>query len=217
VNVPYDPVAHRLWRIRHNASADSIVWETSGDGVNWHQQRTVARQLPLTSMRAEISAGTWRATTTPGMAIFDNFSLESNVPITTVSSPQMVADAITLLNTLLQTRSPSRAQVQLFAGNVAQAYATFMTESARFASPSAIDFALSTAVGMAKLAAVTPTAMVNKRLLQIAKYLADAAGQMQSQVAGRGDGLAANHTEPFKGNSGVFDALWHPQDWHQST
>jgi hypothetical protein len=69
----FDPVAHHELRIRHDAAGDELVWETSPDGVAWTEQRRVARPFPLTAMRAEIGAGSYRAETDPGEAIVDDF------------------------------------------------------------------------------------------------------------------------------------------------
>ncbi len=75
VSVPYNNSLHRFWRIRHNAVADQIVFETSADRSTWTVQRQIARQLPIMAMRAELSAGTYQAVASPGVAIFDNFQL----------------------------------------------------------------------------------------------------------------------------------------------
>jgi hypothetical protein len=77
-SINYNATQHRFWRIRHEPSTDSIIFETSSDGQSWTIRRTVARQLSISSLRAEISAGTWEAISSPGIALFDNFKLESN-------------------------------------------------------------------------------------------------------------------------------------------
>lgn len=73
VSVPYDPVAHRRLRIRHDVSSDEIVWDTSPDGVVWAERRRIARPFALTALRAEIEGGTYRVETDPGEAIVDDF------------------------------------------------------------------------------------------------------------------------------------------------
>jgi PKD repeat protein len=77
-SVAYSATQHRFWRIRHDPVANTILFETSADRVTWTTQRTVARQLAITALRIELSAGTWQALGAPGTAIFDNFRLESN-------------------------------------------------------------------------------------------------------------------------------------------
>lgn len=69
--LPYDPIAHKYLRIRHDAAADQIVWDTSPDGAAWTERRRVARPFLLTAVRAEIEGGTYRVETDPGEAIID--------------------------------------------------------------------------------------------------------------------------------------------------
>jgi hypothetical protein len=78
--VPYSAAQHRFWRIRHDAATDQIVFETSPDRAAWAVQRVVARQLPPTAMRAELSAGTYESWGAPGTAAFDNFQLQTRTP-----------------------------------------------------------------------------------------------------------------------------------------
>jgi hypothetical protein len=75
-NIVYSPAPHRFWRIRHTTTNDSVYFETSADGQSWNVQRTVTRQLNVTAMTFEISAGSYEAVAAPGTAIFDNFKLE---------------------------------------------------------------------------------------------------------------------------------------------
>jgi hypothetical protein len=71
--IPYDPIAHKYLRIRHDAVADQVVWETSPDSATWTEQRRVARPFLLAAVRAEIEGGTYRVETDPGEAIIDDF------------------------------------------------------------------------------------------------------------------------------------------------
>src|SRR2546423_3255431 len=75
--LPHSATPHRLWRLRHGAATDQIVFETSADRSTWMVQRVVARQLPITAMRVEMSAGTYELWGAPGTAIFDNFQLQT--------------------------------------------------------------------------------------------------------------------------------------------
>jgi hypothetical protein len=68
----------RFWRFRHDASADSIAFETSADGAVWITKWTVKRTFPLTAVRMELSAGTSELIAAPGVAIFDNLRLGPN-------------------------------------------------------------------------------------------------------------------------------------------
>ena len=78
LSIAYSPTQHRFWRIRHNTSGDTIVFETSADGQSWVAQRTIQRHLSTSALKIELSAGTWRAETNPGTAIFDNLRLAPN-------------------------------------------------------------------------------------------------------------------------------------------
>lgn len=71
--VPFDPIEHRVLRIRHDAAGDQLVWETSPDGATWAEQRRIPRPWALTAMRAEIEGGTYRSETPPGEALVDDF------------------------------------------------------------------------------------------------------------------------------------------------
>jgi regulation of enolase protein 1 (concanavalin A-like superfamily) len=90
----YNAAQHRFWRIRHDLASDAVHFETSVDGVTWTIRRSVTRQLPITAMKIEISAGTWQGLSSPGTAIFDNFTLDTstggpvNIPPTvSITSP----------------------------------------------------------------------------------------------------------------------------------
>lgn len=78
VNVLYDAAAHRWWSLRHDPAGDEVVFETSGDGRAWVRRRVVAREFPLSALTVELGAGTSASVATPGRAVFDNFSMESN-------------------------------------------------------------------------------------------------------------------------------------------
>lgn len=82
-SVDYSSIQHRFWRVRHNPATDTILFETSADGNLWTTQRTIARLLAITSLRVELSAGTYGAAASPGTAIFDNFKLETTTPTPT--------------------------------------------------------------------------------------------------------------------------------------
>lgn len=74
----YNATQHRFWRIRHSNAGglDTISFETSATGTSWTVQRTDPRDIPVTAMRIELSAGTWQPEPAPGIAAFDNFRLD---------------------------------------------------------------------------------------------------------------------------------------------
>jgi len=49
---------------------DRIVWESSASGLSWIVLRSVPRVLAITSMRVELSAGTFQPEPAPGITIF---------------------------------------------------------------------------------------------------------------------------------------------------
>ena len=72
----FDATAHHYWRIRHNATANTINFETSADGNTWTTRKTAAVGFSLTSMRFYLYAGAWgTGNGAPGAAKYDNFQL----------------------------------------------------------------------------------------------------------------------------------------------
>jgi hypothetical protein len=74
-DVPYSFSQHRFWRLRHEATDNQILWETSPDGEKWTIQRRLTPQIPLTEVFIYLGAGTYVSESNPGTAIFDNFKL----------------------------------------------------------------------------------------------------------------------------------------------
>jgi hypothetical protein len=75
--IAFDPVQHAFWRIRHDPATNEMVWETAPDAGGapgtWTERQRMARELPMTAMRIELKAGTWRSeSTAPGTVIFDD-------------------------------------------------------------------------------------------------------------------------------------------------
>jgi hypothetical protein len=172
-SVTFNATQHRFWRIRHDQSTDSILFETSTNGQAWTVRRTVARQLPITSLRAEISAGTWQAVGAPGTAIFDNFRLESNNPTQALISPSMVTSAHQMALSLASLQNPDSSSIGGLVANIEQAYTAFILEYNRFSSASDIDKGLRNALTAANTVNLVPRPVVRKRLLTVAQYLAD--------------------------------------------
>jgi hypothetical protein len=71
----YDPASHRSWRLRHEASLNEILWETSADGTNWEVLRRATPEIPLEKLFVTLGAGTYTPEIEPGLAAFDNFRL----------------------------------------------------------------------------------------------------------------------------------------------
>jgi hypothetical protein len=76
----YNSIAHRYWRIRHDAITGNVIFETAPDngGVpgTWtirYSEPWNSAAVPLT-VRFELKAGTWQPEpSSPGIVIFDNF------------------------------------------------------------------------------------------------------------------------------------------------
>ena len=72
--IPYDSVAHRFWRIRHNQSTSSASFETSPNGNVWTSQKTATISFSVASMKFVLRAGAWgTGNATPGAAIYNDF------------------------------------------------------------------------------------------------------------------------------------------------
>ena len=72
--LPYDPVAHRFWRIRHSLTTNTVSFETSPNGAVWTSQKTVTAGFSLTAMRFVLRAGAWgTGNASPGAAIYNDF------------------------------------------------------------------------------------------------------------------------------------------------
>jgi hypothetical protein len=76
-SIPYDPVNHAFWRIRHDAATDAVVFETApslgGTPGAWMLQTSTSRQVAVTGMRVELKAGTYQVeTVAPGAVAFDH-------------------------------------------------------------------------------------------------------------------------------------------------
>src|SRR6185436_4591866 len=80
-NIPYDPVAHRFWRFRHDKLDDTVNFETSPDQASWTAHKKVPVEKGVSELTAELSAGTSSTVTDPSSAIFGNFLLGDNFAI----------------------------------------------------------------------------------------------------------------------------------------
>ncbi len=78
INIPYDPVAHRHLRLRHDCVADQLLFETSPDALTWTVRRTVPAKVALPAAYVELEAGTYEPEAAPGVVMFDNLRLEGN-------------------------------------------------------------------------------------------------------------------------------------------
>lgn len=77
---PYDAVAHRYWRIRHDQATGSVRFETTSDpslAGSWtlrYSEQWNTAAVPLATVVFELKAGTWQPEPVgPGVVIFDNF------------------------------------------------------------------------------------------------------------------------------------------------
>jgi len=76
----YDALVHKYLRIRHNASNDTINFETSADGLFWTLRRSIPRNFTITNIKIDVVAGSNGPAPSPGVAIFDDFRLETSLP-----------------------------------------------------------------------------------------------------------------------------------------
>jgi hypothetical protein len=74
--VTLDAASHRFLRLRTSGVGAVLVWETSGDGVNWSPEYVETSAMRLTSLHVVLSAGTTRPIARDSLAIFDNVLVE---------------------------------------------------------------------------------------------------------------------------------------------
>ena len=72
---PYNPTLHRWWRIRHDAEANLLHWETSPDGAWWKTHRSEAPPFPITSLAVLLDIWPVASIAAPVRAQFDNLNL----------------------------------------------------------------------------------------------------------------------------------------------
>jgi hypothetical protein len=74
-SVTFNATDHAYWRIRHDAVADAVVFETAPTAAgNWTTRQTAARQLALAAVYFELRAGTPGVQSAPpGTVVFDDF------------------------------------------------------------------------------------------------------------------------------------------------
>jgi RHS repeat-associated protein len=78
-SIGYDSGAHRHWRIRHDATANTVNFETSADSTVWITRKTVTPGFALTALRIYLVAGAWgTGNGAPGAAKYDNVKLLSS-------------------------------------------------------------------------------------------------------------------------------------------
>jgi len=71
-SVPYDPEAHRWWRLREVNGV--LHWEVSADGQEWNALLSKPTPINLTNVTLHLQAGTDNKVAYPGIAIFDSFN-----------------------------------------------------------------------------------------------------------------------------------------------
>ncbi|MEW5927362.1 MAG: vanadium-dependent haloperoxidase [Gemmatimonadota bacterium] len=80
-SAPYDPVAHRFWRIRHRSSLGQVFWEVSPDRKSWTALYVEGAPFAVTAVVVVVGAGLAGGIAVPGMAVFDSL----NTPGTALS------------------------------------------------------------------------------------------------------------------------------------
>jgi hypothetical protein len=72
----YDPVAHRWLRLQE--SNGTMYYQVSPDGTQWTDFARVPTPFAVSAVRLIIAAGTYQATPSPGVAVFENFNAPDN-------------------------------------------------------------------------------------------------------------------------------------------
>ncbi|HEX3252822.1 MAG TPA: RHS repeat-associated core domain-containing protein [Pyrinomonadaceae bacterium] len=87
-SIPFDGVANRFWRIRHDQSANQIYFETSANDSVWLTRKTVTPGFSLTSLRFHLLAGAYgTGNSSPGAAKYDNFKLLASAASASLTVP----------------------------------------------------------------------------------------------------------------------------------
>jgi hypothetical protein len=68
--VPYNATAQQYWRFSHTAGNNQLRFQTSPDNSTWTTVTTINASVPVSALYAGINAGTWKAETSPGVAVF---------------------------------------------------------------------------------------------------------------------------------------------------
>lgn len=154
----YDPSEHLIWRIKHDGTSDSILYQLSRDGSEWTTVRTVARAFDISAMRIELGAGTFRWETAPGTAWFDYVALDDAaiapaITSFTASPRQITAGAATTLRWSVSAGNPPLTSLTLNGEDV-------LGTSERVVSPSQTTSYTLTATSAAGSASETTTVTV---------------------------------------------------------
>ncbi len=72
----YNSAQHKYFRISHDAATDTINFQTSSDNATWTTQRSVARNINITSVRVGLSVYTAISNPFPTTVTVDDFSLQ---------------------------------------------------------------------------------------------------------------------------------------------
>ena len=76
-SIAFDAVNHRFWRFRQDLLTNQVIFETSPNGINWNDRRSITRRIPLNATRIELSAGSSRSIPVSPQSIFDNLAVNS--------------------------------------------------------------------------------------------------------------------------------------------
>ncbi|HEY9285660.1 MAG TPA: Calx-beta domain-containing protein, partial [Pyrinomonadaceae bacterium] len=101
LSIPYDPVAHKYWRFRHDAAAapvPAMLFEVSPTGQDgtWTAVRIVPVAGALGSLATEISAGTAGAVASPGRAVFDDLNVTPAQTTVAVGAYRLTETAVSV-------------------------------------------------------------------------------------------------------------------------
>jgi hypothetical protein len=86
-SVPYEPSKHVHWRIRFDAPAAEVIFETSQNGTGWAAPCTPASScrfkvnIGSTEVASQLLAGTVKRIDDPGTAVFDDYKVAEQTGI----------------------------------------------------------------------------------------------------------------------------------------
>ena len=111
--IPYDPVAHRFWRFRHDAPANAIVFETSPDNSAFTERYRKTLEKSVSALAVELTAGTAAPASGGGPAVFDNLSLVASTAQFAAANFTVAEDGVRATITVTRSGSVSASPATL--------------------------------------------------------------------------------------------------------
>jgi RHS repeat-associated protein len=115
--------ADKFWRIKHNIDNNSVLYETSIDGISWKTEKSVPQTFSLNNLKLEVGAGAYgTGNSTPGKAVFDNLKLAPSFPycslnvsvISPINNSSLIAGTNNLIEAAVSDRDGQVSKVEFY-------------------------------------------------------------------------------------------------------